>query len=271
MYAIVRITMGVIYRILNKINGKIYIGETTRDNPNERWMEHKRHVLNGAFGCRALYSAMTKYGIDNFEFKILFFCFNEDVEKYEIQMIEKLNTIAPNGYNILKGGKGGGFVGKKHTEDAKRRISEHFKKRYEDVKEREKMSIIVKNAMKGVNIYERMMKSDKWKKAVEEKRVGATLGSTISDDVKEKIRKGVKKYYDNDDNKINIEKHREAMAKSCGIKVSQYDSNHNLLGTYISAAEAARQTGIPRSTVQNAIKHGKKTLAGHYWIAIISA
>jgi group I intron endonuclease len=186
-------------------------------------------------------------------------------------MIEKLNTIAPNGYNILKGGKGGGFVGKKHNEDAKRKISEYFKKKYENVNEREKMSIIVKNAMKGINIRERLMKSEKWKKAVEEKRVGATLGSTISDDVKEKIRKGVQAYYDNADNKVNIEKHREAMAKSCGIKVSQYDANHKLLGTYISAAEAARQTEISKSTILNAIKHGKKTLAGHYWIAVISA
>ncbi len=264
--------MGVIYRILNKINGKIYIGETTQDNPNERWMQHKRHVLNGEFGCRALYSAMTKYGIDNFEFKILFFCFNEDVEKYEIQMIEKLNTIAPNGYNILKGGKGGGFVGKKHTEDTKRRIGEHFKKRYEDVKEREKMSIIVKNAMKGVNIRERMIKSDKWKKVVEEKRVGFG-GKKVPNEIKEKIRNSIQKYYDNggEASKLDIQKHREAMAKSCGIKVSQYDSNHNLIGTYISAAEAARQTGISRSTVQNAIKHGKKTLKGHYWIAINSA
>ncbi len=262
--------MGVIYRILNKINGKIYIGETTQDNPNERWMQHKRHVLNGEFGCRALYSAMTKYGIDNFEFKILFFCFNEDVEKYEIQMIEKLNTIAPNGYNILKGGKGGGFVGKKHTEDAKRKISEYFKKRYEDVREREKQSIIVKDAMKGINIRERMIKSEKWKKAVEEKRLGFG-GKNVPNEIKEKIRKGVQAYYDNADNKVNIEKHREAMAKSCGIKVSQYDANHKLLDTYISAAEASRQTGISRSTVQNAIKHGKKTLAGHYWIAVISA
>lgn len=264
--------MGVVYRILNKINRKLYIGETMQANPNDRWMQHKRHAIKDEFGCRALYGAMKKYGIENFEFKILFFCFNEDVEKYEIEMIEKLNTIAPNGYNILKGGKGGGFVGKKHSEETKKRLSESVKKRYENVNEREKMSIIIKNSMKGVNIREKMMKSEKWKKAVEEKRVGAggRIDKSISENIKEKIRESVKRYYENggETSKVNIEKHREAMAKSCGIKVGQYDSNNKLLGTYISANEAARQTGVPRSTIQNAIKHGKKTLAGYYWKSI---
>ncbi len=263
--------MGVIYKITNKLNGKMYIGETTRDNPNERWMQHKRHVLNEQFGCRALYNAMTKHGIENFEFKIMFFCFNEDVEHYEIQMIEKFNTIAPNGYNILKGGKGGGFIGKKHSEETKEKLREHFKKKYEDVKEREKTSILVKEGLKNINISERVLKSEKWRKAVAEKRVGGGCknNGVIPDETREKIKLGITKYYE-DNREIryspeNINKLREKFGKTLGKSVSQYDVDNKLINTFISIAEAARETNTTEATISNSLKNGNITKKGYFW------
>ena len=56
-----------IYKIINKINNKIYIGQSI--NITERLKQHKRS-LNKYFKY-PLYNAFRKYGIDNFEFIII--------------------------------------------------------------------------------------------------------------------------------------------------------------------------------------------------------
>jgi len=68
-----------------------------------------------------------KYGIENFKFNILIFCFDEDRYKYEIEYIQKYNSLIPNGYNISKGGTGGGFYGKKHSLESIQKITTSMK------------------------------------------------------------------------------------------------------------------------------------------------
>jgi group I intron endonuclease len=53
-----------VYLIINKINSKIYIGSTV--NFKDRWYKH----LSGK-GNTHLFNSFKKYGVDNFEFKIL--------------------------------------------------------------------------------------------------------------------------------------------------------------------------------------------------------
>jgi hypothetical protein len=53
-----------IYQITNKINNKIYIGQSI--DIERRWNQH----MYGK-GSVVLMNAITKYGLDNFEFKIL--------------------------------------------------------------------------------------------------------------------------------------------------------------------------------------------------------
>jgi group I intron endonuclease len=257
--------MGVIYEIRNIINNKVYIGLTTQLDPYERWKEHVRTAEKRP--DLPLYGAMKKYGVDKFQFRILFFCFNEDVECYEIQTIEKYNSITPGGYNITKGGRGGGFVGKHHGSSAKEKIGAFTKARLKNPEERAKMSLITSEQMKHVNMREIIANSENYKKAVKEGRVGGRAhrnGEGPSEETKEKIRQSVLKYYEKG-NKIDIEKCRIAMAAAKGMKVGHYDSNNVLLNTYVSVAEAARQSGIPEASIRNAIKKGFKTRRGHYW------
>ena len=56
--------MAYIYKITNNINGKVYIGETTR-TVQIRWNQHKTRARNTQF-TEYLYNAMRKYGIENF-------------------------------------------------------------------------------------------------------------------------------------------------------------------------------------------------------------
>jgi group I intron endonuclease len=162
--------MGFIYKITNTINGKCYIGETTKSDPEKRWYQHKNTIKRGV-GCPALQNSVVKHGIDNFKFEILIICFDEDRYKYEIEYIKKYNTLIPNGYNILEGGPGGSFKGKKHSEETKQLLSKNNKQKYIDnpelkreMSERNKILMnfdIIKNkiseGMNNSNKYQQMI------------------------------------------------------------------------------------------------------------------
>jgi group I intron endonuclease len=125
--------MAYIYRILNKITKKCYIGETKCLNVTRRWNQHKKTIENDKGCCPALRDSVKKYGIEMFEFTVLIICFDEDRFKYETEYIKKYNSVIPNGYNITNGGEGGGgFKGKKHTEEVKNKIKNTLKQKYLD-------------------------------------------------------------------------------------------------------------------------------------------
>lgn len=93
----------IIYVHINKINQKIYIGQT-RQSINRRF----RHNGEGYQKCTRFYSAIQKYGWDNFEHIILFENLSlEEANEIEKYLIKKYDTTNPNfGYNINTGGNG---------------------------------------------------------------------------------------------------------------------------------------------------------------------
>jgi group I intron endonuclease len=58
-----------IYKIENKANGKVYIGQSA--NINKRWIEHRSNLNNNRHPNRKLQNAWNNYGQDNFDFNIL--------------------------------------------------------------------------------------------------------------------------------------------------------------------------------------------------------
>lgn len=87
----------VIYLIENKLNNKKYIGKTTR-SLNTRWNNHKKSK-----SCPILASAIKEYGIDNFSIKQIYKAKDKkELALKEKELIEKYNTLHPNGYNILR-------------------------------------------------------------------------------------------------------------------------------------------------------------------------
>lgn len=96
--------MGYIYKIINIINNKIYIGKTTR-TPQERFAEHIRHAMNHE--NRYLYDAMNYYGYDAFIIEEIIEADNEalnDLESYYISLFRSNNSEF--GYNMTSGGDG---------------------------------------------------------------------------------------------------------------------------------------------------------------------
>lgn len=141
--------MGYIYRITNQVNKKQYVGQTI--DLDSRWHHHRTKKNSN---CRYLKYAFAKYGMDNFVFELICICFDDDMNAYEEQYIEMCKTLVPNGYNLRKGGNSGrhheetkrkismalkgnrngvvnvGMLGKHHTAESKKLISEAMKKRH---------------------------------------------------------------------------------------------------------------------------------------------
>jgi group I intron endonuclease len=109
--------MGYVYLITNKINGMKYVGQSIQLDINSRWKTHKK--VDKKYVGKILYNAYKKYGIDNFDYKIICICFDEDTDKYEEEYIKKYNTVHPNGYNLLQGGKN-----RKHNPETLKHLSE---------------------------------------------------------------------------------------------------------------------------------------------------
>ncbi len=103
--------MAYIYKITNKLNGKSYIGKTELNNPIDRYKEHIADSKKERNKKRPLYSAMNKYGIENFLFEILEET-NEPNER-EVFYIEKFDTYGNKGYNATRGGDGKSYINPK--------------------------------------------------------------------------------------------------------------------------------------------------------------
>lgn len=94
----------IIYKITNKVNGKLYIGLTSV-SLRERWTNHKSNCKNAAKYTSALYCAMRKYGLENFSVDQIDTASTlEELNIKEQTYIKAFNTLAPNGYNLDDGG-----------------------------------------------------------------------------------------------------------------------------------------------------------------------
>ena len=107
---------GYIYKIVNDVNNKVYIGQTIR-TISERWSQHKSAARTHV-DTLALHMAMNKYKIESFHIKKMEKLFAKTLEDLYIQLndkeifyINKYNSQVPNGYNISSGGAGASGTG----------------------------------------------------------------------------------------------------------------------------------------------------------------
>lgn len=100
--------MAYIYKIINDINNKIYIGKTNR-SIEERFKEHCRASERERHEKRPLYSAMNKYGIEHFHVEEIEQCDLSLAEEQEKYWIEYYNSFK-NGYNATLGGDGKAYI-----------------------------------------------------------------------------------------------------------------------------------------------------------------
>lgn len=175
-YIIIKILMETgVYTITNIVNGKMYIGSTTRTFSKRR-EEHFDSLVRGCHPSRKLQNSVNKHGVENFIFEVLDECLPEYCESTEQFWLNMLHTSNDKyGYNIrpiahtnrgckrtlemktraseirkgwYKGDKNP-FYGKKHSEGVMRKINENRNKTYASPEYKEKIKIIRKNVLVG--------------------------------------------------------------------------------------------------------------------------
>lgn len=127
-----------IYKITNKLNGKLYFG-LTKGTAQKRWTKHVNTARNG--NNSAFSAAIRKYGPDSFFVEHIFTAFNAAyAAEVERQLIAENKSIAGTqyGYNISGGGqlgmasvnasRGSDHYKTKMTEDHVRRSRENTEK-----------------------------------------------------------------------------------------------------------------------------------------------
>lgn len=177
-----------IYKITNKINGKVYIGQSVdidkrkREHFNNYKREENKHYI--------LYKAINKYGINNFKFEVICECLIEELDDLEIKYIKLYDSYKANGYNMTLGGGGvrglKPWLGRHHTQETKNKIRKsHMGKKLSD-ETIEKLKIINKGNKRRLGISHTKETIEK----LRELNIGennAMFGKSHSQETKDKI------------------------------------------------------------------------------------
>lgn len=228
----------VIYKHVNKINGKVYIGQTCQ-KLSARWRKGEGYKSSTYF-----YRAIQKYGWDNFEHVVLECGLNEnEVDEREKFWIKYLNaTDQRYGYNLSNGGN------KEHSFNLQHKIHHQ-----QAISKAIGIPVICLNTKK---IYPTIRQA-----------MLETGASHISDCCKGKIKSSGKdingnalywKYYSEYTGLEKIEQKKQKR-----IRTSVLCETTGKI--YQSAKEAERETGIDNTSINRCCNGKRKNAGGCTW------
>lgn len=243
-----------VYKIVNNVNGKVYIGQSI--NIKNRWKDHVNALNRGDSSCTVLQRAWNKYKEKSFSFEILELCTEDRLDEVEIKYIEMYDALNPEkGYNIEPGGNKNkhlteetkqklieSHLGKKHTEEAKRKMSES--------------RIGAGNGMYGRH------HTEEAKRKISEARKGKP-GHPCSDYAKERAKQA-------NLGKIVSEETRKKLSEA---HKGQPAHNKNLRPVYcvelkkvfLCPSDAGNELNISSSNIIACCEYIRKTCGGYHW------
>lgn len=230
--------------IRNKVNGKMYIGQST-EIEEYRWIKHRSRLRNNNHYNEHLQRDWNKYGEESFEFSILLECEENQLNTYEEYYIFELMTYDSRvGYNKNYGGSCG-----RHTEETKKKISESNKGKTLSEETKRKLS----EAFKGEN--------------------NPNYGKHFTEETRKKMSEAKKGENHPMYGKHHSEETKKKMSESNPSKsVVQIDLNTNeVVNTYPSTCEASRQTGFSSGNISSCcnnkyIRLGNNIYKGFKWM-----
>ncbi len=114
----------IVYKLHNKVNGKVYIGQTLT-SLETRMLNHIAECKRSRSQKCSIAKAIIEFGIENFEIEELYFArTKQELDRKETEYILKYNSNNSEfGYNQNTGGR----KGYKVNEDVKKRIADKVK------------------------------------------------------------------------------------------------------------------------------------------------
>ena len=225
----------IVYKYTNKINGKVYIGITSK-SLHTRHREHMKSLRDGTY----FHNAIKKHGVDAFDLQVIDKAETRDelcqLEKHYIELYKSFAYRDDSkGYNCTIGGDGmTGRLGKL-------------------------------NSQYGISPKERM----------NEEQYASWLDkiNNPSDETRRKISEAWKgnKYFlgkkHTEETKKKMSESKKGRIAPNKLKVKQFDLNGNYLATFNSLTEATQvMTDSKSSTcICMALKGNKKTAYGYIW------
>lgn len=221
-----------VYMHKNKLNGKVYIGITSKDDPNKRWLNGKGYNHSTLFK-----KAIKKYGWDSFEHIILFDNLNKiSACLIEIDLIFYYQKIQMS-YNINLGGEGSESM----SSETKQKISQTLKNHPVSEETRAKISKKVSGKIHG-----------NW-------------GKPLSPETRARIGKA------NSGEKNGMFNHKfteEEIARKrlTNVKpILQYSKDGEFIREWISAQEVGRILGVYSKSISKCCLGQRKTALGYVW------
>jgi group I intron endonuclease len=235
----------IIYRIVNLINEKVYVGQTIRPL-RDRWMQHLRDARNLDY---PLYRAMRKHGKENFNIEVVASCSN--VDELNLKESELISLYKSDkecfGYNILGGGSN--YV---MPDEVKNKISKALtgKKFKQHISDEEKSKIARQNGMKAVKNLNGLKKFHKDNPNFTKKQSLLLMQDPLRI---ENLRIKAKKQF------ANIEKRNEMSVSKGGKKFTVYSLDGKLLFEGYSQYSCANLLNVSQTSVSNWINGLKKS------------
>lgn len=251
---------GVIYKIKNMINDKIYIGQTTNSFDTRYHNNLEKRTDNDH-----LKKAIHKYGIQNFEiYKIFDVAFSkEELDIKEQCWINYYKSADPNyGYNKMTGGGKYGTHSKEIREKMSRIMKTKMKEVRKNISEEEKQRLREINIGRKLSEEHKRKISQTMKSKVAEGGVNicnvgkSNKGRKLSDETKKKISKAKQN--------ISKETRRKMSLSSSGGNNSSakityiYDNNRNLL--YVAECRKEASQWLVDNNIINKLSYGQKVI-----------
>ena len=225
--------MGIIYKIENKVTGKVYIGQTLYDL-HKRWLQHIRESKDALDGKRQsfplFHRMIIKYGEENFVPSTLEECDNSILDEREKYWIEFYNS-QEDGYNSTPGGQNFTIDRPINQKVSKYKISGEYVCTFNSAREAaQAVGVDVSNIRRNCSGDTKTCAGFRWSWGESTEKL-------------EELKKGRIK----------------------GRKVLQYSKEGQLIGQYESVIEASRLTGTNQMSIYNVCNKKQKTAGGFFW------
>lgn len=246
---------GIIYCATNKVNGKRYVGQTTRELSRRR----QGHIDDSKRGKSNIYfgNALHRYGGVNFEWSVIDVGKSQkdlnDKERHWISLYSSDNR--DKGYNLREGGSNGHL-----SQETKDKLSISAKARY-----RNGFVHPMKGKTQSIE-HTRNHAAALLKGYAEDRYVKATLGKARSKETKDKIRRSIYQHLclphrDKNKAKTLLGFHNSPSTEFPSSSIRCIETGK----VYASMSQAAKEFGISHTNFSRYFAEGRDTVAGFHW------